>query len=71
MNQFNALHGYETNEPPREWNSQPPEAHSKSRTSTTKNSPVVSAIMGRLNHHTIDNGNVKIYTSEYPVESTP
>ena len=25
--------------------------------------------MGRLNHHTIDNGDVKVPTSEFPVES--
>ena len=68
MNQFNSLHGDEPNEPPREWSSQPPEAHFKSRTSTSNTSPVVSAIMGRLNHHAIDNGDVKVPTSEFPVE---
>ena len=31
--------------------------------------PLVSAIMGKLNHHAIDNGDVKITTSEVPVES--
>ena len=69
MNQFNALHGDETNEPPRDWNSNPPAAHFKYRTSPSKTNPVISAIMGRLNHHSIDNGDVKVPTSEFPVES--
>ena len=60
MNQFNAINGDEKNEPPREWNSQPPEARFKYSTSPSKTNPVISAIMGRLNHHTIDNGDVKI-----------
>ena len=41
MNQFNELHGDETKEPPREWNSQPPESHFKSRTSPSRTNPVV------------------------------
>ena len=68
MNQFNALHGDEKNNPPSEWNSQPPADHFKSRTSPSKTNPVVSAIMGRLNHHAINNGDVKVPTSEFPVE---
>ena len=26
--------------------------------------------MGRLNHHAVDNGDVKVYPLEYPFEST-
>ena len=37
-------------------------------TSLSNISPVLSAIMGRLNHHAIDNGDVKISTSEFSVE---
>ena len=69
MNQFNVLHGEEPNEPPREWNIQPPEASFKSSTSTPKTSPLVSAIMGRLNHHAIDKGNVEVHPSYFSVES--
>ena len=46
MNPFNALHGDEPKEPPRECNSQPPTAHFKSRSSPSRTNPVVSAIMG-------------------------
>ena len=69
MNKFNALHGDEPNEPPREWNSQPTSDHFKYRTYSSKINLVISAIMGRLNHHAIDNDDVKIPTSENPVES--
>ena len=69
MNKFNALHGDETNEPPRERNIQTPEAHFKYRTSPYKTNPVISAIMGRLNHHAIDNGDVKVPNSDFPVDS--
>ena len=69
MNQFNALNGDELKEPPREWNIQPSEAHFKSRTSTSRTNPVISAIMGKLNHHATDNGDVKIPTSDFPFES--
>ena len=65
MNQFNALHGDKTKEPPREWNSQPPAAHFKSRSSPSITNPVVSAIMGKLNHNAIYNGDI---TSDVPVE---
>ena len=68
MNQFNELHDDKPNEPPREWNSQPPASHFKSRTSTSKTNPVMSAIVKRLNHHAIDNGDVKVPTSDIPVE---
>ena len=64
MNNFNALHGEESNEPPIEWNSQPIEYHFKSSTSPPKTSPVVSAITGRLNHHEIDNGDVEVHPLE-------
>ena len=67
INHFNALNSEEQNNPPRYWNSQPPEAHFKYRTSSLKTSPVVSAIMGRLNHNTIDNGDVKVHPSYFPV----
>ena len=60
MNQFNALHGDQTTEPPRDCNRQPPEVYFKSRTSSHKTSPVVSDIMGRLNYHAIDNGDVGV-----------
>ena len=63
MNQFNALHGDEQKEPPREWNSQPPAAHFKSKSSPSRTNPLVSAIMGKLNHHSIDNGDI---TSDIP-----
>ena len=71
MNQFNELHGDEPDELPREWNSQPPSARVKYRTSPSKPNPVASAIMERLNHHSIDNGDVKAPTSEFPVEFNP
>ena len=67
MNQFNAIHGEETKEPPREWKSQPPEAHFKPRSYPSRTNPVVSSIMGKLNHQAIDNGDI---TSDVPVESS-
>ena len=69
MNKFNVLHGEGPKEPPREWNSQPPAAHFKSRTSTSRTNPVISSTTGKNNHHAIDNGDVKITTSDFPVES--
>ena len=68
MNQFNALHREEPEEPPREWNIQPPASHFKFRYSPSRTNPVVSAIMGKLNHHAIDNGDIQIPTSDVPVE---
>ena len=53
--------------PPREWNSHSPEAHFKSRSSPSRTNPVVSVIMGKLNHPAIDNGDI---TSDVPVESS-
>ena len=67
MNQFNSLYGDELKETPREWNSQPPADHFKSRSSPSRTNPVVSAIMGKLDHHTTDNGDI---TSYVPVESS-
>ena len=37
--------------------------------SPPKISPVVSAIMGGLNHHAIDNGDVEVHPSEFTVKS--
>ena len=39
----------------------------QSRSSTSRTNPVVSDIMGKLNHHAIDNSDI---TSEFPVESS-
>ena len=68
MNKFSALHGEEPNEPPGEWSSQPPLAHFKSSNSPPNTSLVVSDIIGRINHHAIDNSDVKVHTSDFPVE---
>ena len=68
MNQSNALHGDQLNESPKEWGSQPPAANFKFSTSPSNTIPVVSAIMGRLNRHAIDNGDVKVQTLYFPVE---
>ena len=70
MNQFNALHGNSPKEPPREWNSQPPSAHFKSRSSPSRTNPVVSAIMGKLNHHNIDNV-ILLQTFQLSLAMTP
>ena len=61
--QFNALRGDEPTDLPRDWNSQHPEVHFKSRTSPLKTSPVVLAIIGRLNRHAVDNGDVEVRPS--------
>ena len=66
MDQFNAIHGNERTNAPREWNIQPPAVHFKSRTSPTKTCPVISDITSRISHHDIDNGYVKVHPSEYP-----
>ena len=71
MDQFNAFHGEETNELPREWNNQPPEYQLKSKTSTLNTSPAVSATRGVLNHHAIDNGDVEVHPSEFTVKFNP
>ena len=69
MNKLNTIHGNEPKETPIECNIQPPAAHFKSRTSPSRTNLVVLAILGKLNHHVIDNGDVKISTSDFPVES--
>ena len=66
MNKFNTLHDDKLIDPPRDWTSQPPSAHFKYMTSTPKTSPLISAVMGRLNHHYIDNGDVEVQPSEFP-----
>ena len=62
MNHFNALRGDEPNEPPILWNIEPTAAH------PPKTSPVISVIMGRLNHHAIDKVYVEVQPSGFPVE---
>ena len=69
MNQFNALNVDEPTDPPRKWNSHPPEYHFKYSNSPPKTSPVVLTTMSRLNHHVIDNGDVEVHTSEFTFES--
>ena len=69
MNQFNALHGDKPKEPPREWNIQPLAYHFKSSSYPSRTKPVISAIMGKLNHHAMDNNDVKVPTLDVPVES--
>ena len=68
MNHSNDIYEDEPNEPQREWNIQLPAYQFKSRTSPSNPSPVVSAFMERLNHHANDNSDVKVPTSEFPVE---
>ena len=60
MNQLNDLHGDEPTDKIREWNSQPPTVHFKSITSPPKTSPMVLDITGRLNYHSIENGDVEV-----------
>ena len=70
MNQFNTLHGEEPTEPPQDWNRQYPAAHLKYRTYPPKTNPLVSAIMGRLNHHAIGNGNVRFTLQSFQLNLT-
>ena len=58
INQLKALQGEKSTEPPRYWNAQPPWVHFKYFTATTNTSPMVLDIMGRLNRHAVDNGDV-------------
>ena len=60
MNQLDALHGDEKYEPPRYSNIQTAAVHFKYQTSTPKTSPMVLDIMGRINHHLVDNGDVEL-----------
>ena len=69
MNQFNAIHIDEPTDPTIECNNQPLSVHFKSRTSTPKTIPVVFSIIGRINHHDIDNGDVNVHPPEYPLKS--
>ena len=69
INQLNTLHGNEPTEKPIDLKNQPPSDHLEPRTSPPKTNPVVSDIMGILNHQTIDNGYVEVQTSEFSVES--
>ena len=70
MNQFNGLIGDEPTDSPREWNSEPPTVHFKYHNCPTQTSPVVLAVMERLNCHGINSGDVEIYPSNHLVEST-
>ena len=70
MNEFNDLPGDEPTDTPEYWNIPPPEVNFKSWTSTPKTSPVILDIMGRLNNHSIYNGDVEVYPYKYPFEST-
>ena len=63
MNQFNAINGDELTETPIEWNIQPPELYFNSQNCPPKTNPVVLAIMGVLDHHFIDNGDVEVFPS--------
>ena len=69
MYQLNSLHGEEPTYPPRECNIQDPFSQFKYRTSSPKTSPEVSTIMVRFNHHALDNGDVELCPSEFPVLS--
>ena len=69
MNKFNAVHGDKPKESPREWNCKPLTDNFNYRTSTSRTHPVMSAIRGELNHHAIYNRNIKIPTSDVPVDS--
>ena len=69
-NQFNAVHGNTQHEPPKEWTRTSPADRLKSPTSTTRSStdkrhsPVVSDIIGKLNHYAVDNGDIEVYPSD-------
>ena len=67
MNQLNRLYGDEPTDPPIYCNILPLAVQLKSRTSPPNKSPVFFAIMGILNHHVVDNGDIEVYSSEYPI----
>ena len=67
MNKCNAVHGDELTEPPRQWNSQPPSVHLKACSPHPNTSPGVLSIVGRLNYHAINNGDVEVYNSDFPL----
>ena len=60
MKQFNVLHGDEPTEPLREWNRQPPEFHFEYKTSPSKTSSVVLAIIGRIHYHYVNNSYIEV-----------
>ena len=62
MNQFNVLNGDEQKKT-RKLNIQPTEVHFKYRNSYEKHSTMVSTIMGIINNHKMDNGDVEVYLS--------
>ena len=66
MNQFNSLHGDEPTDPIRAWKIQPLAFYLKPWKSPPKTSPVIFVIMGRLNRHAVDNGDVEFHPSEDP-----
>ena len=67
MNQFNELHGDNTNKATKEWNIQ---VHLKNHIYAQKRITMGSYIKGRINHHAVDNGDVDVYPSNYPLEYT-
>ena len=67
MNQLNTLCGDEPTDPPIDCNILPLAVQLKYRTSPPNKSPVFLAIMGIINHHVVDNGDVEVYPSEYPI----
>ena len=65
MNQLNTLHGDEKrSKKPTFWSS------IEILYLSYKISPLISGIMGVLNHNDVDNGDVEVYCSEYPLEYT-
>ena len=66
INQCKSLRVGEPTEPSTECNKQYQESHFKYRTSPPKTIPVDSAIMERINHHSIDNGVFDVHPSEFP-----
>ena len=68
ISKFNALHGYYLAESPTDGNKQSQQVHFKYQTPSTKTSPVVSDITGRLKHHTVYNGDIEVYLSDYHLE---
>ena len=70
MNKFNGIHGEEKINHQENVTENLHKFTSNTTTPPQKIIPVVSDIMGRLNHHGVDNSDVKVYTSNYPLEST-
>ena len=58
MNKSNAVRGDKPVDPPRYWKIQPTAVHFKYDTPNTNTITVVSAILGILNNHAVENGNV-------------